>query len=386
MKWVALLLAPALAAAQGPLAVNVFEDRNANGTRDAGERPLANIVISNQDDVVKTDAAGAARIARGMTGVVFVSVPDGYRSVGPFWRPAAGDSIVSFALRPAPAPQTFSFVHGSDPHIAPASVDRTRRFRQLVDSVHPALAIVTGDLVRDAMSQRDSVARSYFELFKSEIKSLAAPLWTVPGNHDHYGIIPSRVQVSKSDLMYNRGMYRSYFGPDYYSFTFGGIHFIGLNTLMVDDSAYYGRVDSVQLAWMRRDLAEVPASVPVVTFNHIPMVSAWEMLTGFVDMPLVASIKLDAQGHPTHRHTVVNTLEVMQAMRGHRWVLALGGHIHAGEKLMFQQGGTMTRFEQAAAIVGGAAIDDYFVIPSGFSVYTVRNGVIDAGQFVTIGR
>lgn len=72
-------------------------------------------------------------------------------------------------------------------------------------------------------------------------------------------------------------------------------------------------------------------------------------------------------------------------MRGHRWVLALGGHIHAGEKLVFQLGGTMTRFEQAAAIVGGGAIDDYLVIPSGFSLYTVRNGVIDAGRFVPLG-
>jgi hypothetical protein len=45
----------------------------------------------------------------------------------------------------------------------------------------------------------------------------------------------------------------------------------------------------------------------------------------------------------------------------------------------------MTRFEQAAAIVGGGSIQD-FVIPSGFSFYTVRNGVIDAGRFVNIDR
>jgi hypothetical protein len=322
MKSILLLVVPVIAGAQGPLTVTAFEDRNGNGVREAGERALAEVVISNQDEVVKTDAGGTAHIARGVTGVVFVSTPDGYRSVGRFWRPTSGDSAISFALRPAPAPREFSFVHGSDPHIAPAVVERTRMFRSLVDSIHPAFAILTGDLIRDAMSQQEPLARSYFELFRTELKALATPLWTVPGNHDHFGIIPSRSGANKSNPMYDRGMYRSYLGPDYYSFTFGGVHFIGLNTLMTDDSAYYGRVDSVQLAWMRRDLAQIPAAMPVVTFNHIPMVSAWEMLTGFVDMPLVASIKPDAQGHPTHRHTVVNTLEVMEAMRGHRWVLS----------------------------------------------------------------
>ena len=386
MRFSGLLLAlPALAGAQGSLTVSVFEDRNTNGVRDTAERPVAGVPVSNQDDVVATDASGLARLSRGASGVVFISVPDRYRSVGQFWRaPAAGDSVISFALRPAPVAGTFSFVHASDPHIAPQSVDRTRLFRRAVDSIRPAFAIVTGDLIRDAMSQTEALSRSYFELFATEMKTLATPLWTVPGNHDHFGIVRRRSRDIESHPLYDRGMYRLYLGPDYYSFNFGGVHFVGLNTLATDDSAYYGRVDSVQLAWLARDLALVPAAMPIVTFNHIPMVSAWEMLTGFVDMPLVASIRRDENGRTTHRHTVDNSLQVMKAMRGHRWVLALGGHIHAGEKLVFQQGGVMTRFEQAAAIIGGGAVEDYLVIPSGFSLYTVRNGVIDAGRFVPL--
>jgi hypothetical protein len=377
------LALPALAAAQGPITVSVFEDRNANGIRDAGERPLAAIAVSNQNDVVATNAAGEAPIPRGSTGVIFVSVPDNYRSVGPFWRSSSA-STISFALAPAPAPRNFTFVHASDTHVEQRVVDRMRRFRSMTDSIKPAFAIITGDLIRDAMSQTDAISRGYFDLFVTEAKAFRTPLWVVPGNHDHFGIIRSRSKASPSDPMYDRGMYRSYFGPDFYSFTYGGVHFIGLNTLAVDDSAYYGLVDSVQLAWIQRDLKLVPASMPIVTFNHIPMVSAWEILTGFVDMPLVSSIKM-VNGRTTHRHTVANTLDVMTAMRGHPWVLALGGHIHEAEKLTFQTEGTMTRFEQAAAIVGGGSIQD-FVIPSGFSVYTVRNGVIDAGRFVNLDR
>ena len=377
------LLLPATLAAQATLSVIVFDDHNGNGARDAGERVIPSVVISNQRDVVTTDGSGVARIERGPTGIVFVSVPDGYRSVGAFWRvPAPSDSQLTFALQPAPAPHTFSFVHASDPHIAPEVVDRTRRLRQLVDSIRPDFTIVTGDLIRDAMSQQEPVARSYFELFDAETRGFAKPLWTVPGNHDHFGIIPSRSHVPATHPLYDRGMYRFFRGPDYYSFTYGGVHFVALNTLMPDDSAYYGRVDSLQLAWLKRDLATIAPGVPVVTFNHIPMVSAWELLTGFADMALVASIRRE-NGITRNRHTVANVLEVRKAMDGHRWVLALGGHMHASERLVFQTEGGLTRFEQASAVVGSWDNGE-LVAPSGITVYTVRDGVIDAGRFVRL--
>ena len=377
------LLSPAATAAQGTLSVTVFDDRNGNGARDPDERPLPGVVVSNQRDVAQTDASGVARIERGPTGIVFVSLPGGYRSVGPFWRaPAPTDSTLAFALQPARAPRTFTFVHASDPHIEPKNVDRTRRLRQLVDSIRPDFTIVTGDLIRDAMSQQEPLARTYFELFAEETRGIAKSMWTVPGNHDHFGIIRSRSHVAETHPLYDRGMYRLYRGPDYYSFTYGGIHFVALNTLMTDDSAYYGRVDSLQLEWLRRDLATVAPTVPIVTFNHIPMVSAWELLAGFANIPLVASFRTD-HGEPKDRHTVANVMEVMNAMRGHPWVLALGGHMHAAEKLVFQTEGVRTRFEQAAAVVGPNEPDS-LVAPSGITVYTVRNGAIDAGRFVRL--
>ena len=378
------LVWPVMLAAQPTLRVTAFDDRNGNGTRDAGERAIPNVAISNQRDVATTDASGVARIEHGPTGIVFVSVPDGYRSVGPFWRvPAAADSQLTFALQPAPAPRTFTFVHASDTHIAPANVDRTRRLRTLVDSIRPRFTLVTGDLIRDAMSQQEPLARSYFELFEAETRGFATPLWTVPGNHDHFGIIRSRSHVAETHPLYDRGMYRRYRGPDYYSFTYGGVHFVALNTLMTDDSAYYGRVDSMQLAWLRRDLAAIAPTVPVVTFNHIPMVSAWELLAGFADMALVASVRM-VDGRTTDRHTVANVLDVMAAMRGHPWVLALGGHMHAAETLVFQTERARTRFEQAAAVVGPSQVSDDVIAPSGVTVYTVRNGAIDAGRFVRL--
>ena len=361
----------------------VYADANANGTRDVSEHGVSGVIVSNQRDVVVTDSLGRFEIPAGTTGIVFVSVPDGFRSSGAFWRATtAAPASVDFGLVRQAQSRTFSFVHASDSHIAPENVDRFRRFRRMTDSLRPAFLLMGGDLVRDAMSQSESSARAYFDLYATEAKSFRTPVWTVPGNHDHYGIIRSRSHADPANPLYNRGMYRQYFGPDYYSFTYGGVHFIGLNTLSPDDSAYYGDVDSVQMEWLKRDLGHVPARMPVVTFNHIPLISSWTTLIGYDEDPLVATLAT-VHGKKQFRHTVGNVLEVLETMRGHHYVLALGSHMHAPEHASFVSDGVQVRSDVSAAIVGGQEVGPV-VIPSGFTLYTVHDGKIDAGQFVRL--
>src|SRR5689334_24041404 len=120
-------------AAQGPTTGSVFVDANGNGIRDAGERGVAGVAVSNQDAVTTTDASGRFNLPRGGAGIVFISVPDGYRSLGRFWRAVSDSSApLDFALASAPRVRQFRFVHASDTHIAPASADRTRRLGALV--------------------------------------------------------------------------------------------------------------------------------------------------------------------------------------------------------------------------------------------------------------
>src|ERR1700693_4527214 len=102
----------------------VFLDLNGNGVRDPGEPPVPNVAISNQDTVVTTDALGAFRMNSTGTGVVFVSVPDGYRAVGRFWR-AAGSQPLTFALARMAQRTELTFAHASDTHLSPASLGRT---------------------------------------------------------------------------------------------------------------------------------------------------------------------------------------------------------------------------------------------------------------------
>ncbi|HVZ49236.1 MAG TPA: metallophosphoesterase [Gemmatimonadaceae bacterium] len=359
----------------------VFNDANGNGVLDANERPVAGVVVSNQLDVVTTDAAGRYRLPADDKTIVFVSVPTDWRTVGASWRAVGGSDSISFGLHADRQPRSFRFIHASDTHIDSAHVDRVRRFAQLDDSIAPALTLIAGDLIFDSMSQQEPRARRFFEQFLSEMK-LRAPYWTVPGNHDHFGIIPSRSHVPATHPLYNRGMYRLYMGPEYYSFNYGGVHFIGLDTVQPDDSAYYGGVDSLQLAWLHRDVATLPAAAPVVVFSHIPLASGLEALTGYLDLALVASVAHPKSG-PTFRHVGANTLAVLDAFKGRALPLVLGGHMHVAEKLAFQTARGPLRVEISAAIVGP---NDYgpVVMPSGFSLYTVTNGTIDAGTFVPL--
>lgn len=374
-----------LAGQTGTVSGVVFVDANANGKRDTGERGMGRVVVSNQDAVVVTDSSGAFRLPHGGYGLVFVSVPEGYRSAGPFWRTVSdsGAPSVEFALETAPRPREFTFVHASDTHIAPASADRTRRLGTLVDSIHPSFLLITGDLVRDALRVGEAEATSYYDLFVKETAKFATPLHTVPGNHENFGIERHLSLVSPKHPLYGRRMYRHYLGPDYYSFNYGGVHFIGLNTVDIDDVWYYGHVDSLQLAWLERDLAQVPAETPVVTFDHIPFFTSIEALSGYRDAPPAPTL-ITINGKTNFRHTVSNAGDVLAVLRKHRHVLALGGHMHVYEHLEYEMEGVPTRFHQAAAIVAPTE-ETGFRFKSGVTLYNVRNGEIDHGRFIPLG-
>ena len=360
----------------------VFDDTNRNGTRDAGERGVAGVAVSNQDTVVTTDASGAFRLPGEGTGVIFVSMPNAYRPVGPWWRPANSAEPISFALTREQSSTELTFIHASDTHISPASLARTRRLRALVDSIRPGLLLITGDLVRDALRVGEEEATGYYELFARERNAFRTPVFTVPGNHENFGIERDTSHVPATHPLYGRGMYHHYFGPDYYSFTRGGVHFVGLNTVDIDDQRYYGHVDSLQIAWLERDLALVPADMPVVTFDHIPFVTTFEGLNGYNDRPPAPSL-ITVRGKTVYRHTVSNAGEVLAVLRKHRYVLALGGHLHATERIEYEMTGVRTRFNQISAVVGdsrGAGLESI----SGVTLYRVKNGEIDAGRFIPL--
>ncbi|HYV19780.1 MAG TPA: metallophosphoesterase [Verrucomicrobiae bacterium] len=382
--WPALLLlaTPLLAGVSGV----VFEDANRNGRRDAGEKGLEGIVVSDQRGVVRTDKEGRYTLpAAAGARPVFVSLPDGWSTAGSFWRPAdaAGSgSTADFGLLRRAGSSSFTFLHASDTHLDEASLPHLVRLRELVAEKKPDFVVITGDMVRDSLRVGEDKARPLFEQVAAELKKFPVPVFTVPGNHDIFGIERQRSQVSADHPLYGRAMYRKFLGPDYYSFTWGGVRFLGLNSVDADDMSYYGHFDRQQLDWVGADLAAAPADAPVVTFNHIPMATSIEGLLGLMEEPPAPTV-ITIGGHAQFRHIVSNTGELLQALGAHRLELALGGHMHVSEHVQVDTTIGRVRFHQTAAVVGPQEAGG-LQYPSGVTLYRVSGGHVDDGTFLPL--
>ena len=360
----------------------VFLDANGNGAFDSNEAGIAGVVVSDQISVVVTDSSGRFAIDAAGYGLVYVSQPDGYAVRGPFWRKASGRDSLLFPLMRTPPVDEFVFVHASDTHVSEQNIERMRRFRAIVDSLRPAFVLISGDLVRDALRVPEAEARAYYELFVRELAEFNVPVYTVPGNHEIFGIERHRSLVSQTHQLYGKRFYRSLLGPNYYSFTFGGVHFLGLDTVDYDDLWYYGHVDSSQVAWIAHDVARLRPGTSVVTFNHIPMVSGAQMIDGFDDdSPAPTVIRVG--GRASFRHNVSNTADVLAAIGG-RLEIALGGHMHRREFLRYETPAGLRRFSQTAAVTGPPRGDGPLGIRSGITMYHVKKGRVDDGTFLPL--
>jgi len=389
----ATLTALAFAAAPSERSVSgvVFDDANRNGRRDRGETGVAGATVSDQHAVATTDKEGRYTLALAAgSRLVFVSLPDGWSPSGKFWSAVESSSsgaapAVDFGLvRRSAAAKSFTFLHASDTHLDAASLPRLKRLGEIVAAKRPDFVIITGDMVRDALRVGEEQARPLFEMVTRELRTFPVPVFTVPGNHDIFGIERDLSKVQPDHPLYGRAMYRSYLGPDYYSFTWGGLRFLGLNSVDADDMSYYGHLDREQLDWIGRDLRTAPAAAPVVTFNHIPLATSIEGLLGLMeDSPAPSVITLG--GHRQFRHVVSNLGDLLQALGTHRLEIALGGHMHASERLAIDTTVGRVRFHQTGAVVGPSdAAGLNFV--SGVTLYRVDGGRVDDGTFLPLDR
>ena len=204
----------------------------------------------------------------------------------------------------------------------------------------------------------------------------------MPGNHEIFGIERHLSLVSEQHPLYGRKMYHHYLGPDYYSFNYGGIHFIGLNSVEFEDLWYYGRIDSIQFEWLKKDVATVSSTTPVITFQHIPFFSGGFSMMPFEEDGLGRSLVRE-KGVLQYRHIVSNAQDVLTILKGHNYPLAVAGHYHFQQKFSFE--GLPTRFEQTAAVIGPTN-EGNLQMTSGITVYHVKEGKIDEGKFIHLDR
>lgn len=150
----------------------------------------------------------------------------------------------------------------SDLHLGlrshPESEEHARQAVALVNSLHPDLVLVSGDMSENKTDARQAAV--------ALLKGLEAPYKTVPGNHD----------VHDDDM----SAYRAAFGEDFYSYEIGGMRFIGLNSQLMGN---YDNFDAKQPVRnqgkaaeeserMFQWLAQLPKSdMPTFVFQHVPI-------------------------------------------------------------------------------------------------------------------
>lgn len=364
----------------------VFHDKNGNGSRDSDEPGVGNVWVSDQVEITSTDTQGMYTLISGShLGNVYITQPEGYQVEGSFWRPIPSgqkEVNIDFALTVLPKSNSYVFIHASDPHLSEQSMPRLERLRFIVDSVKASFVIMTGDLVKDALRVPEEEATRLYEMYDKTIKTFRVPVWNVPGNHEIFGIERHKSLVSEKHPLYGKKMYRHYLGPDYYSFNYGGVHFIGLNSVDYHDLWYYGHIDSLQLTWLRKESERIPKEKTVITFNHIPFYSGGMSLDEYSDGE-PGSTLITINGSKKWRHVVTNAEEVINLFSAHNYPVALGGHFHAAQKFTIDAASPKTEFHQTGAIVGPSS-NGGFQMPSGVVLYTVKDGQIKERKFIPI--
>lgn len=283
----------------------VFEDRNGNGARDAGEPGLPGVQVSDGVGIVRTDRRGGyvLPVVDGRT--TFVIKPAGYRATrradrlpdvwrhvrteaGPALRfggvPAEFPDCRDFGMvREAPSPdrqQSLDVVLLADPQTkSMRDVDYYRR-----DIIEPLKrrSTIGGD---HGVERRNSMPRvanlglslgditdddlSLYPALIEATASLGVPWLHAAGNHD----LDFDAARDEDSLL----TFRRHFGPDTFAWEEPEATFVVLDDVVYRPGAspaYVGGLRDDQFAFLERYLPTVPTDRLLVVAVHIPFFDA----------------------------------------------------------------------------------------------------------------
>jgi hypothetical protein len=266
-----------------------FHDRNGNQVRDTGEEGLAGIRVSNQREVVATDAEGRWRLPVDDNTTLFVIKPRNWMTpVDPEFKlprfyythkPKGSPRLKYAGVEPTgPLPESIDFpLHPrQEPDKFRALLfgdTQARNEKELEYMAHDvvrelvgfdaAFGVTLGDIAFNDLSIYDQHNRT--------VALIGIPWYNVIGNHD--------VNHDAGDDETSDETFERVFGPNYYSFDHGPVHFICLDDVKWLGSEqsggpgkYISELGEDQLTFVRNDLEFVPEEQLVVLMMHIPIV------------------------------------------------------------------------------------------------------------------
>jgi hypothetical protein len=341
---------------------------------------LEGVPVTDGVTVAQTDADGRYQLAASpRQPFVYLSVPAGYQlpthenGTAQFYRPldaSSGDSATaSFSLAPLDRDDgEHAFLFLADPQTqTPAEMEQFQAeavpdVRETVEGLgdRPVFGVGGGDLVFDDLS--------LFSGYEAAVRQMDIPFVQVVGNHDLNFDAPGDPGSTAT--------FRQHFGPEYYSFDRGAVHYVVLDDVYwpgsdgfgqeTDD--YLGHIDPTQLAWLEQDLALVEDGRPVVVLTHIPALST--------------AYERRGQPTPTVRGRIGNRAalyELLDPFDAH----IVSGHVHENEH-RFADG----PHEHVVGTVCGAWWTGpvcYDGTPKGYAVYEA-NGESVEWRYKAVGR
>lgn len=275
---------PALAIPPSCNAGRVWEDSNANGSFDAGEKPLPGIKVSDGVQLVLTDAKGGYLLPVTDGRTVFVIKPAGYDlpqrldGLPDSWvniRPLAGPALKyggiaqafpackDFGLLPAKSKgrhATLEVLIFADTQTKTATdIDYYRRdiVEPLVGKHRAALGMTLGDVVNDDLS--------LYPQLNQTTRLLQVPWLHIAGNHD----LDFDATRDEDSLL----TFRNTYGPDTFAWEEAQAVFVGLDDVIYrpgQKPAYIGGLREEQFSFLEAYLPTVPKDRLLVIGVHIP--------------------------------------------------------------------------------------------------------------------
>lgn len=310
----------------------VFLDRNQSGQRAPDSPPMPGVYVSNGRDIVATDAQGRYALPVAEGDIIFVRKPSGYA----FALDAHNAPRFYYVHRPSGSPTDFKYPGLAPTGALPASLDFALRQQ---DEPTQFRALLWGDPQPRNLQEVDYIARdiaaeligveaafglslgdnafndlSTLGPLRDVTAQIGVPWHTIIGNHD--------LNFEAPDDALSAETFKRHFGPTYYSFDYGNVHFVALDNVIwlgpdatLKTANYTGGFGEKQLAWLKNDLASVPREQLVVAFMHIPLATP-------DDAPIP-----DVPGRPP-RFIESERRAFLQLLADRPRTLSISGHTH----------------------------------------------------------
>lgn len=236
-----------------------------------GNRGISGVVVSDGFTTVTTDRSGRYSIDTDKNaGFVFVSTPSGYCTQTEdghtvhYIKIDDRHSGYDFPLSEKPYDDTrHSIIAIADQQIYDKA--DLEPFRTAVSDISESVSTLkTPETIGICCGDITSYDHSLYKEINRTISESGIIFRNVPGNHD--------MQVYGRSHETSTAKFEQTYGPAYYSFNVGKIHYIMLNDnfFIGRDYFYIGYIDEAQLKWMEDDLSHISPGSTVFVSLHIP--------------------------------------------------------------------------------------------------------------------